>query len=302
MMRARPRRRKRRPQPRRIYASAAAARHLPATPRRGPPWFDLYHRLLTIGWGAFFALVAVAYVAFNLFFAALYSLQHGSITAVRPGSTADEFFFSVQTMATIGYGDMHPVTLYANVLVTIEVLLGLICFALVTGLVFARISRPTARVLFSRVAAVSRFAGKPTLMLRVANRRTNRIVEATVTLTLARDEVTEEGVAIRRFYELKPERSRTSLFSLTWTVMHVIDATSPLHGTTPESLAAVAAELIVTIIGLDETVSQTVHARHAYGAADIQWGRRFADILSRDADAIETVDYRRFHDTVAADG
>ena len=257
---------------------------------------DPYHRLLTMPWSAFFGLIAFAYVAFNSIFATLYRLQDGAI-ANDGGGFAGAFFFSVQTMATIGYGEMRPATLYANVLVSIEVLLGLVGFALATGVIFARFSRPTARVLFSDVAVVTRHDGRQTLMFRAANQRRNRILEAQVTLTLARNETTAEGDWIRRLRDLPVERRRTPLFRLSWTVMHVIRAESPLQGATPEELAAQDAELIATIIGIDETLAQTVHARHSYAAGNILFGRRFADILTR-SDSGQTVDYSRFHDTV----
>ena len=278
-------------QPPRRAAASPAARMILAR-------FDLYHRLLTIGWAAFFALIAGAYFVFNMAFAALYLAGGGGIANARPGSFADAFFFSVQTMATIGYGDMHPATLYANLLVTVEVLLGLVGFALATGVIFARFSRPTARILFSRVAVVTTHDGQRMLMLRAANRRSNRILEAQVSLTLARDEVTAEGEAFRRQHDLAPERGRSALFSLTWTVMHAITGRSPLVNATHESLLAAEAELIVTIVGTDETLSQLVHARHVYRAADIRWDHRFADILLRGQGGFRMVDYHRFHDTI----
>jgi len=265
--------------------------------RREEPRSDLYYQLLIVPWSGFFALTAIAYFAFNLAFAVLYRAQVGSIADANP-SFWDAFFFSVQTMATIGYGDLRPATTYANILVTVEVLLGLMGFALATGVIFARISLPTARVTFSRVAVVTPQDGRPTLMFRVANRRSNRIVEATVALTLVRDETTLEGMRMRRFHDLKVERHRTPLFSISWTVMHVIDATSALVGATHGSVQAQGIELIVTLIGLDETLSQTVHARHSYRAGDILFGRRLVDILSSAEDGTRTVDYARFHDTV----
>jgi inward rectifier potassium channel len=295
----RPRRAPRRRQPQRRSERPGGLRHFL---RRAAALPDLYHRLLTVGWGGFFAGIAIAYAAFNLVFAGLYLLERGSIANAAPGAFADAFFFSVQTMATIGYGDMHPATLYANLLVTAEVLLGLMGFALATGLIFARFSRPTARVLFSRVAVVGRYDGRPMLMFRVANQRSNRILEAQVNLTLARNEVTAEDLAMRRLHDLEPQRARSPLFSLTWTVMHAIDGKSPLHGATRASLAAAGAELIVTIIGIDETLSQTIHARHVYRDTEILWDRRFVDILERGADRNLAVDYRRFHDTVESTG
>jgi inward rectifier potassium channel len=257
---------------------------------------DLYHNLLIMPWSAFMAVLAAVYLVFNLVFAALYLLQDGAVANAKPGSFADAFFFSVQTMATIGYGDMHPQTLYANLLVTGEVLLAMMTLALATGLVFARFSLPSARVMFSGVAVIAPYDGSPTLMFRAANQRKNRILEAQVSASILREEVTAEGLRMRRFHDLRLTRARTPMFALTWTVMHVIDETSPLWGVTRESLAEEQAEIVVTIFGLDETVSQQIHARHSYLAEDIVWNRRFVDILSRQEDGTRVVDYRRFHD------
>src|SRR5579872_2426923 len=259
---------------------------------------DLYHSLLIIPWPGFFGLMALAYVTFNLTFAALYFAQAGAIANARPGAFADAFFFSVLTMSTIGYGDMHPITFYANLVVTVEVLMGLAGLALATGLIFARFSRPTARVMFSRVAVVSAYNGVPHLMFRAANQRRNQILEAQVSLALLRDERSAEGIVMRRFHDLAVARGRTPMFALTWTVMHAIDAASPLHGASPESLAAQNAEIIITLIGIDETYAQTIYARHSYAAQDLLWGRRFADILQVMEDGTRAIDYRRFHDVV----
>jgi inward rectifier potassium channel len=278
---------------------ALAADRSPLLPRitgRSSGAHDLYHNLLTMGWSRFMAVLAAVYLVFNLAFAALYLLQEGAIANAKPGSFADAFFFSVQTMATIGYGDMHPQTLYANLLVTLEVLLAMMTLALATGLIFARFSLPTARVMFSRVAVIAPYDGKPTLMFRAANQRKNRILEAQVTASILREEVTAEGIRMRRFHDLPLTRARTPMFALTWTVMHVINETSPLWGATRESLAEEQVEIVLTIFGLDETVSQQIHARYSYLAEDIVWNRRFADILGRLEDGTRVVDYRRFHD------
>jgi inward rectifier potassium channel len=257
---------------------------------------DLYHALLTTGWGVFFALLAAGYVVFNLAFAFLYRLQDGSIFNAKPGSFADAFFFSVQTMATIGYGDMHPATLYANLLVTAEVLLGLAGFALATGLIFARFSRPTARIMFSRNAVITTYDGRPMLMLRAANQRRNRILEAQASLMLVQNEWTKEGSVMRRFYDLKLMRSHNPTFALTWTMMHPIDDDSRLRGATHESLKEREAEIVATLFGVDESFSQTIHARYGYAADRIRWGWRFADILGRTPEGQITVDYDKFHD------
>jgi len=257
---------------------------------------DLYHVLLTSNWAVFFGLLAFAYTVFNLVFADLYRLQDGSIANAKSGSFADAFFFSVQTMATIGYGDMHPATLYANLLVTVEVLLGMTGFALATGMIFARFSRPTARIVFSREAVITSHDGRKMLMFRTANQRRNRILEAQASLMLVQNEWTKEGGVMRRFHDLKMLRSRNPTFALTWTVMHPIDADSPLQGVTPESLKEHEAEIVATLFGVDESFSQNVYARHSYASGHIHWGARFVDIIGRSPGGRLTVDYGKFHD------
>jgi inward rectifier potassium channel len=263
---------------------------------------DFYHHLLTVSPWTLFVVLVAAYIAFNLIFAALYVLQPRDIANAAPGSFTDAFFFSVQTMATIGYGDMHPATVYANLLVTIEVLLGMTGLALATGLVFARFSRPTARVMFSNVAVVTNHEGVPSLMFRAANRRRNQLLEAQVTVMLMRDEVNSEGVEMRRFHNMAVARAHNPMFALSWTVIHPIDEASPLYGQSEEDLLSAHTQIIVSISGLDETFSQTIHARHTYNAAEIRWSHRFADILTRAADGHRRIDYRRFHDTVEVEG
>ena len=287
----------------RLRGAAAGLRGSPQVRRvfhRDVSGLDLYHTLLTIPWSGFFAVLAVSYVVFNLAFGACYLLVPGGIANARPASFADAFFFSVQTMATIGYGQMYPQSLAANLLVSVEVLLGMSGLALATGLIFARFSRPTARVMFSEVAVVTVHDGVPTLMFRAANQRRNQILEAQVSVSLLRDEQTAEGTPMRRFHDLALVRSRTPMFLLTWTVMHRIDERSPLFGATPQSLAADGVELVVTMVGLDTSASQTVHARYSYLADEIVWNRRFVDILSFHPDGTRIVDYRRFHDLADA--
>ena len=259
-------------------------------------WRDPYHWLLTLDWPRFFAVTVISYVATNALFALLYLAGGDSIKNARPGSFWDAFFFSVQTMATIGYGAIYPQTDYANLLVSIEALVGLLGVAMGTGLMFARFSRPTARVLFSHVAVIAPHNGLPTLMLRVANERRNQILEAQIGLSLLRDEVTLEGEFIRRFYDLKLLRSQTRIFSLSWMVMHVIDESSPLYGATPESLDEAETDIVVTLTGIDDTVSQTVHARHYYITEEILWNMRFVDIFSKKPDGRRMLDFTRFHD------
>jgi inward rectifier potassium channel len=263
------------------------------------PWRgDLYHLTLRLPWWRFLGATVVLYLLVNAGFALLYLAQPGAIANARPGTFADAFFFSVQTIATIGYGQMAPATLYANLVVTIETAVGLLFFALVAGLVFARFSRPTARVAFSRVAVIGPYNGIPTLSLRLANQRRNQILQAEVDVALLRDEITAEGDTIRRFYDLVLARRRTPVFAMTFTVMHPIVGDSPLAGATPDLLKAQNAELVVTVTGLDETMAQPVHARTSYLPDEILCEHRFVDVIGWTEDGRQVIDYRRFHDTV----
>ena len=263
------------------------------------PWFgDLYHFALRLRWSSFLLGGLLLYLAANAAFALLYLAQPGAIANARPGMFWDAFFFSVQTIATLGYGVMAPATFYANLVVTVETAFGLMLLAVATGLVFARFSRPTARIVFSRVAVVGPYNGVPTLSLRLANQRRNQILEAEVAATLLRDEKTREGTVIRRFYDLKLARTCSPVFALTFSVMHEIDPDSPLWRATPASLEAQNAELIVTASGIDETIAARVHARASYLSHEILWGHRFVDVIGWTDDGCRVIDYRRFHDTV----
>ena len=258
-------------------------------------WREPYYLLLTVPWWGFFVLAIVAYIAANAIFAIGYLLGGDCIANANPGSFSDAFFFSVQTLASIGYGAMYPTTTYANVLVTVEAFAGTVGIALVTGLAFTKFSQPTAKVMFSKVATVSNHNGIPTLMIRAANKRLNQIIEAEVRLYLMQDEVSAEGIFMRRFYLLKLLRNQTPKFALSWTVMHPIDRDSPLWGATSESLAQTRATIVVSFTGIDETVSQVLHAFYQYGANDILWQHRFADIIHPTSDENFYVDYSNFH-------
>jgi inward rectifier potassium channel len=259
-------------------------------------WNDLYHVLLTMPWWAFFAVMALTFVTLNAAFAGLYLLDPNGIANARPGSFADHFFFSVETLGTLGYGVMAPQSLYAHSVVTAEAFVSLVNVAIATGLIFARFSRPTARVLFSKVAVISRFEGVPTLMFRVANQRGNQILEADVSLTLAFRTTTREGTPMRRFQELRVMKSRSPLFALSWLIMHPIDETSPLWNATPESLAATQSEVLVMISGNDQSFAQRIFARHSYLPEEIVWGGVFVDVLTMSPEGELLVDYRHFHD------
>ena len=259
---------------------------------------DIYHNVLTVSWPWFFIQLGAAFIVVNLIFAILYTMDRNGIINARPGSFADAFFFSVQTLGTLGYGAMAPRTLYTNLLVTAESFTGILTISLFTGIIFARFSRPFARVLFSKVAVVVPFDGVPTLMFRVANQRGEAIIDASVTVTLARQHTTLEGVTMRRFQELKLMRSNSSLFALSWTVMHPIDQDSPLYGLTPEDMDAQDMEIVVMLNGLDEILADRIYARHAYWWDEIVWNRRFVDVISLTSGGHRLVDLTLFHDTI----
>jgi len=203
----------------------------------------------------------------------------------------------VQTLATIGYGVMSPTTPYAHAVVAIEALCGVLAFAVITGIVFAKFSRPTARVMFSNVACIGVHDGKRTLMFRMVNERTtSRIVEAHVNVTFTREETTLEGVSMRRFYDMKLVRDTTPIFALSWTALHVIDEASPLFGQTAEMLRDKSVEIVVSFSGLDEHLSQPTHGRHSYIADEILFDQRFVDMISFSPEGGRVFDFGRFHE------
>lgn len=277
-------------------------RAYPEIERIGDPhsyWDDIYHLLLTMPWPAFVSLACLLYLLVNALFALGYSVSGGIATVGEnePEYFLELFFFSVQTMASIGYGAMYPTNLYAHSLVVIEALVSLFFIATTTGLVFARFSLPTARILFSNVAVIAPFNGVPTLMFRTANKRKNYILEAQLWVTLVRDEYNDEGDFMRRFYDIPLVRSHTPVFSLSWTAMHQILPGGLLDGDTAKTLMQDRAEIIVTLTGLDETLAQTIHARHTFTAENIFWDHRFADILLTGQHGRRIIDFTQFHIT-----
>lgn len=260
---------------------------------------DLYHGLITMSWPRFVLGVGIIFLLVNGGFALAYLAQPGSIVHAHRKSFADAFFFSVQTLATIGYGTMYPGTLYANILMSLETLMGLFGLAIATGLAFARFSRPRARILFSKRAVITLYHGLPTLMFRVANQRGNQILEAHIQVTLLCNEQSPENHTMRRFRGLTLLRENTPSFSYSWTVMHPITTTSPLFGLSVSSLLDTDSELVVILTGLDETLSQTIHARHVYAPGAIHWNHRLRDVLSKNQQGKYVIDYEHFDDTEA---
>lgn len=257
-------------------------------------WRDPYYLFLTIPWPGFLVLMAAIYLVLNILFSLAYLAGSRGIENATPGSFVDAFFFSVQTFSTIGYGSMYPTTLYTHIVVTLEAFVGILSVALMTGLAFARFAQPTARVRFSKCAVITVYNNIPTLMFRTANQRRNQILEAQMRFYFMQDEITAEGELMRRVYELKLLRERTPAFSISWTVMHPIDATSPLYGLSAETLLRNKAMFIASLSGIDETVGQSVLARCNYGSDEIFWDKQFADIVKDAPDGHRYIDYGNF--------
>ena len=260
-------------------------------------WTDLYHRSMTVYWPVFFGSAALIFVVLNAVFALLFSL--GNQPVANTGDRfLDLFYFSIETLATVGYGDMHPQTEYGHLIATVEIFTGMCFLAVLTGLVFARFSRPRARFVFATQAVVTSHEGRPTLMIRTANARHNTISRATARLWLIRAERTKEGDQLRRFYELKLDRSEHPMFVLSWMLFHVIDSDSPLHGATETDLTESDALLVLNVGGVDDSSAQQLYARHIYSSHDVHWHHRYVDITSVSPQGRFLLDYRKFNDTV----
>lgn len=257
---------------------------------------DPYHLVLTLTWPQFFGGLVLVFMLLNLFFGAIYWLLPGSVINAREDVFLDYFFFSVETLATVGYGVMSPGSLHGHLVASVEILTGMVGIALITGLVFARFSKPTARILFSRGAVIRDFEGERVLMLRIANERHNRIVEASASLSLIRTEVDEQGESFVRIHDLRLMRQRTPVFALTWSLIHPIDEQSPLYGFDTAQLAASRSRIMVSVTGHDETMAATVYAGKDYAAEDLIFDGRFVDILRMTPTGDRVIDLTRFHD------
>ena len=258
---------------------------------------DVYHQAMTLSWPAFAGVCAGAFLLLNTVFAALYMLGDGAIANQAPAGFMGAFFFSVETLATVGYGDMHPATLYAHVVATVEIFLGMANVAVITGVLFARFSLPRARILFATHPVVTRMDGRRSLMIRLANARQNMIVDASAKLRLLRDETTAEGQRFRRIYDLRLRRDEQPMFILGWSLMHDIDADSPLQAVDESQPGQTRFSLVLSISGVDETTGQTMHARHSYEHGDLRWGHRYVDLTHSDAQGQTHMDYTRMHHT-----
>ncbi|PYJ69977.1 MAG: ATP-sensitive inward rectifier potassium channel 10 [Verrucomicrobia bacterium] len=262
---------------------------------------DAYQWLLGLSWPQFAAFVAAIYISLNLLFAALYTIGSDCIAGMRPGSFLDAFFFSVQTLATVGYGHMYPSNLYGHIVTTLEIMSGIFLLAVMTGLIFVRFSRPIARIVFSKSVVIAPLNGRPTLMLRIGNLRQRNLVEAEFRILFNRDEPLLEGGDFRHFYNLKLQFDRLPSFPAALTLRHVIDEHSPLYGATPQTLEAARVVLIASVVGIDPVIPAAVQTQQDYSWRDIRFGERFVEIYTDNGEGKLTVDYGRLHETEPVD-
>ena len=260
-------------------------------------WNDFYHNAMVASWPRFFVVLAAAFVTLNLTFAVIYSFGHAPIAHARPGHFSDLFFFSVETTATVGYGDMYPQTFYGHIVATSENFVGLVLLSIMGGLVFSRIARPRARLIFARNPVISAHDGVPTLIFRVANERNSFITEATAKLWMLGPTQSAEGRRFIAFQPMRLSKNENPMLALSWTLFHPIDADSPIYGVAEADLLASEMNFVLSINGLDETSSQMVHARETFAAQDVRTGHEFVDIFSLDENGLRHVDYARVHDT-----
>jgi len=261
-------------------------------------WADISHRCMTASWPAFIGGAALVFVAFNAVFAVLYWIGNQPIANVPGGAYIDYLYFSIETLSTAGYGDMHPQTHYGHFVAAVELFTGIFSMSLMTGLIFARFSRPRARLLFAENPVISSHDGKPSLMVRFANERHNIIGNATARVWMLRNELSLEGARFRRFYELALVRNEHPALALSWTLYHVLDEQSPLYGLDADDFNGQEVSLMVVVSGYDVVAAQTVHARRTYHHSDIRFGHRYADILDTSEDGRIKIDYGRFHETL----
>ncbi len=256
---------------------------------------DPYRLAVTVSWPVFFTGLFVAEILLNVFFALLYIAEPGSIANARPGHFGDAFFFSIETLATVGYGTLSPATTWGHLVSAAEIMVGLAFTAIMTGLIFVRFSRPKPNVLFADNAVITTHDGKPTLMVRLAYARTGLVVGAEAHLYVVLLQRSREGHTFRFPHELKLARGRTPLFVLTWTLMHVIDEHSPLHGLDAENLRAEDIRLTITVQAREHALARDFFEVKTYGASEILFGMSYADTIVTSNDGQTRADIRRIH-------
>ena len=265
-------------------------------------WRDLYRTILSLSWPRFALAVLSVYLVLNLAFASAYLLGGPCIAEMQPGSFSSAFFYSVQTLSTVGFGHLYPATFYGDVITTLEITVGLFSTAVVTGLIFVRFSRPVARLLFSETMVISNVAGKSTLQFRVANLHHQPMVEAEFRLMMIRKERIDDDDDARRFYPLKLEFDRLIMFPSALTIRHVIDEHSPLFGMTAAALETSGVRFMTSIVCVDTVIQAPVQSQAGYLWSDVHFGHRFVEIYSEHDDGTLEVDYGRIHETEPVPG
>jgi inward rectifier potassium channel len=260
-------------------------------------WRDSYHWILSLSWPRFALFLVGSYIIINLLFATLYALGGNCIADMTPGSFPQAFFFSVETLATVGYGHNYPATVYGHIIVTIEIFLGMIWIAVITGLIFVRFARPTARIVFSNCLVIAPFDGRLSVMFRVANLRHTSMAEAEFRIMYSRDERVQEGEDIRRFYELKVYPERMVSFPAALIIRHTIDEQSPMYGISPERLEREDAFFVASSLSLELVMAASVQSAQDYSWDEVRFGERFVDVYTELENGRLTVDYGRLHET-----
>ena len=262
----------------------------------GATSFDLrdpYHFIATMSWPMFFLCLVISELLINSAFALLYIAVPGAVANVPAGSFIDAFFFSIETLATVGYGSMVPASRYGHVVSAVEIICGIVYTALVTGVIFIRFSKPKAKIVYADRPVVANHNGVPTLMIRIANGRTHMLTDASVRLTALVTETTPEGQLFRRMQNLELALARFPLFALTWTLMHKIDDKSPLHGRSEEAMQRDGVRLMLSFEARDPALSVQVHDLKSYPAEAIAFGMRYSDAVSWDDQGRTSADIRR---------
>jgi inward rectifier potassium channel len=261
-------------------------------------WADISHRSMTASWPSFIAGAVLVFAVFNAGFGLLYWIGDQPISNVARNDYLDYLYFSIETLSTAGYGDMHPQTHYGHFIATVELFTGIFSMSLMTGLIFSRFSRPRARLLFVNNPVIAMQDGERTLMVRVANERHNVIGNATARLWVLKNTISKEGQPVRRFSELSLLKNEHPALALSWTLYHTIDETSPIHNLNAVVMGAANIAIAVVVSGYDVVAAQTIQARITYDYKDIRFGQRYADILENLDDGRIRIDYGKFHDTV----
>jgi inward rectifier potassium channel len=267
--------------------------------KKGVPlydWADPYRMAVSLSWPRFLGVLLSIYLAMNALFALAYMAVPGAIANARPYHFDDAFFFSLETLATVGYGELYPATLYGHIVASVEITTGLAFTAILTGLVFVRFARPRAKFVFARHPVITLHNNVPTLMLRVGNGRATTLASAAARISVLIAETSAEGALFRRTYELKLVRGSLPVFPLSWTLMHTIDETSPLHGMTEAQLLRDTVRMFVAFEARDPDLATTVHDMHVYGPEEILFGMRYVDIISNDETGQPVADLTRINE------